>query len=236
LTTLSCSASGIFAICCDLTRPTITPLARTFQSARTRRRREQHMPLVAFCLRHLLADFIICICVFDFQTQDVGNVLSLETLVVFERNRDPIAKRSRTRTKLRFWEPSSNTFCSREWPGPWSTRPLIARHAWAAVTRRPLQQCEDVRHEQCDPRHILTSQGYFLRLFAWLASRWGRVRQNSRVTVRSAPLTSMTKWSGLANRRKVAAYPSICFVTSKSDIEVSRLCVNCLKTKRLGGE
>src|ERR1700716_3981681 len=29
LTTLSCSASGIFAICCDLTRPTITRLART---------------------------------------------------------------------------------------------------------------------------------------------------------------------------------------------------------------
>jgi hypothetical protein len=32
LTTLSFSASGIFAICCDLTRPTITRLARTFQS------------------------------------------------------------------------------------------------------------------------------------------------------------------------------------------------------------
>src|ERR1700733_1418725 len=34
LTTLSCSASGIFAICCDLTRPTITRLARTFQSTK----------------------------------------------------------------------------------------------------------------------------------------------------------------------------------------------------------
>src|SRR6476660_7385249 len=32
LTTLSCSASGISAICCDLTRPTITRLARTFRS------------------------------------------------------------------------------------------------------------------------------------------------------------------------------------------------------------
>jgi hypothetical protein len=31
LTTLSCSASGIFVICCDLTRPTITRLARIFQ-------------------------------------------------------------------------------------------------------------------------------------------------------------------------------------------------------------
>src|ERR1700675_4970859 len=46
LTTLSCSASRIFIICCDLTRPTITRLARTFQSTRTRRRREQYMPLV----------------------------------------------------------------------------------------------------------------------------------------------------------------------------------------------
>jgi hypothetical protein len=30
--------------------------AVTFQSTRTRRRREQYMPLVAFCLRHFLAD------------------------------------------------------------------------------------------------------------------------------------------------------------------------------------
>src|SRR6202521_4403176 len=67
LTTLSCSASGIFIICCDLTRPTITLLARTFQSTRTRRRREQYIPLVAFCLRHFLADFIICMCEFDFR-------------------------------------------------------------------------------------------------------------------------------------------------------------------------
>src|ERR1700722_20340031 len=41
--------------------------ARTFQSTRTRRRREQYMPLVAFCLRHFLADFIICMCEFDFR-------------------------------------------------------------------------------------------------------------------------------------------------------------------------
>jgi hypothetical protein len=34
LTTLSCSANGIFIICCDLTRPTITRLARTFQSTK----------------------------------------------------------------------------------------------------------------------------------------------------------------------------------------------------------
>src|ERR1700680_2163427 len=67
LTTLSCSASGIFAICCDLTRPTITRLARTFQSTRTRRCREQYVPLVAFCLRHFLADSIIGMCVFDFR-------------------------------------------------------------------------------------------------------------------------------------------------------------------------
>src|SRR5258705_2680371 len=72
LTTLSCSASGIFAICCDLTRLTITRLARTFQSTRTRRRREQYMPLVAFCLRHFLADFIICMCEFDFRQAQLG--------------------------------------------------------------------------------------------------------------------------------------------------------------------
>src|SRR5262249_39277626 len=65
LTTLSCSASGISAICCDVTRPTITRLARTFRSTRTRHRREQYMPLVAFCLRHFSADVIIyCECEF----------------------------------------------------------------------------------------------------------------------------------------------------------------------------
>src|SRR5882757_6749935 len=71
LTTLSCSASGISAICCDLTRPTITRLARTFQSTRTRRCREQYMPLVTFCLRHFLADSIICMYVFDFRQAQV---------------------------------------------------------------------------------------------------------------------------------------------------------------------
>src|ERR1700682_880526 len=67
LTTLSRSESGIFAICCDLTRPTITRLARIFQKTRTRRRRAQYIPLAAFCLRHFLAGFIICMCEFDFQ-------------------------------------------------------------------------------------------------------------------------------------------------------------------------
>jgi hypothetical protein len=68
---LSCSASGIFAICCDLTRPTITRFARTFHSTRTRRRREPYIPLVALCLRHFLADFIICMCEFDFRQAQV---------------------------------------------------------------------------------------------------------------------------------------------------------------------
>src|SRR5229473_2479515 len=67
LTTLSYSASGIFAICCDLTRPTITRLARIFQSTRTPRSREQYTPLVALCPRHFLAASIICMCVFDFR-------------------------------------------------------------------------------------------------------------------------------------------------------------------------
>ena len=75
LTTLSCSASGIFAIFCDLTLPTITRLAHTFQSTRTRRCREQYMPLVTFCPRHFLADSIICMYVFDFrQAQGVKSV------------------------------------------------------------------------------------------------------------------------------------------------------------------
>src|SRR3977135_2359988 len=88
LTTLSCSASGIFAICCDLTRPTITRLARTLQSTRTRRRREQYMPLVAFYLSHFLADFIICMCVFDFRQAQV--------------NRDAHC-RKRASLRFRFW-------------------------------------------------------------------------------------------------------------------------------------
>jgi hypothetical protein len=50
----------------------ITRLARTFQSTRTRRRREQYMPLVAFCLSHFLADFIICMCEFDFRQAQPG--------------------------------------------------------------------------------------------------------------------------------------------------------------------
>jgi hypothetical protein len=29
--------------------------------------REPYIPLVAFCLRHFLADFIICMCEFDFR-------------------------------------------------------------------------------------------------------------------------------------------------------------------------
>jgi hypothetical protein len=75
LTTLSCSASGIFAICCDLTQRTITRLARTFQSIRTRRCREQYMPLVALCPRHFLADSIIGMCVFDFRQAQVPRLI-----------------------------------------------------------------------------------------------------------------------------------------------------------------
>ena len=44
-----------------------TRLARTFQSTKTRRRREQYMLLAAFCLRHFSADFIICTCEFEFR-------------------------------------------------------------------------------------------------------------------------------------------------------------------------
>jgi hypothetical protein len=33
--------------------------------------RKQYIPLVAFCLRHFLADFIICMCEFDFRQAQV---------------------------------------------------------------------------------------------------------------------------------------------------------------------
>ena len=52
-------------------RHKFTVLWRTFQSTRTRRRREQYIPLVAFCLLHFLADFIICMCEFDFRQAHV---------------------------------------------------------------------------------------------------------------------------------------------------------------------
>jgi hypothetical protein len=77
LTMLSCSASGI---CCDLTRPTIARLARTFRSTRTRRRRELYIPLVAFCLRHFLADFIICMCEFDFRQAQARRPLRVDAV------------------------------------------------------------------------------------------------------------------------------------------------------------
>jgi hypothetical protein len=93
LTTLSCSASGIFAICCDLTRPTITRLARTFRSTRTRRYREQYMPLVTFCLRHFLADSIICMYVFDFrQAQDSRYARPGGRSHLSPRRHDPLAE------------------------------------------------------------------------------------------------------------------------------------------------
>ncbi len=42
------------------------------------------MPLVAFCLRHFLADFIICMCEFDFRQAQEGRVN--------ERLNDPICE------------------------------------------------------------------------------------------------------------------------------------------------
>jgi hypothetical protein len=59
----------------------ITRLARTFQSTRTRRRRERYIPLVAFCLRHFLADSIICMCVFDFRQAHLARSIQYEFIV-----------------------------------------------------------------------------------------------------------------------------------------------------------
>jgi hypothetical protein len=40
------------------------------------------MPLVAFCLRHFLADFIICMCEFDFrQAQDTARAWRAHALI-----------------------------------------------------------------------------------------------------------------------------------------------------------
>jgi hypothetical protein len=50
----------------------VTRLARTFQSTMTRLCREQYMPWVTFCLRHFLADSIICMYVFDFRQAQVS--------------------------------------------------------------------------------------------------------------------------------------------------------------------
>src|SRR5258708_19602942 len=47
------------AICCDLTRPTTTRLARIFRSTKTRRRPEQYIPSVPSCLRHFSSHFLI---------------------------------------------------------------------------------------------------------------------------------------------------------------------------------
>jgi hypothetical protein len=73
----------------------ITRLARTFQSTRTRRRREQYMPLVAFCLRHFLADFIICMCEFDFRQAQASDGIRMKVsekgaLSVYGMGRFPV--------------------------------------------------------------------------------------------------------------------------------------------------
>lgn len=73
-TMLSWSASGIFAICFALTRPTTIRLGRTCRSTRMRRHRALFMPLAALCRRHSLADFTIGMCEFDFrQAQGRGS-------------------------------------------------------------------------------------------------------------------------------------------------------------------
>src|SRR4030088_43240 len=79
-------ASSSTQRCCDLTRATITRLARTSQSTRTRRCREQYMPLVALCPRHFLADSIICMCVFDFRQAHPLKLSDAQSQVIRERS------------------------------------------------------------------------------------------------------------------------------------------------------
>ena len=57
---------GVLKRCCT------TRLARTCRSTRTRRCREQYVPLVAFWLRQFSADSIICMCEFDFRQTQVS--------------------------------------------------------------------------------------------------------------------------------------------------------------------
>ena len=66
-TMLSWSASGIFAICFALTRPTTIRLGRTCRSTRMRRHRALFMPLAALCRRHSSADFTTNMSEFDFR-------------------------------------------------------------------------------------------------------------------------------------------------------------------------
>src|SRR6185437_10714009 len=66
LTTLSCSASGIFAICCDLTRPTYNA-ARTHLSVNKDAPLPRTVHAVGRIVPTPLADFIIGMCEFDFR-------------------------------------------------------------------------------------------------------------------------------------------------------------------------
>jgi hypothetical protein len=66
-TMLSCSGSGISAICFALTRPTTIRLGRICRSTRMRRHRAPFMPLAALCRRHFSADFIANMSEFDFR-------------------------------------------------------------------------------------------------------------------------------------------------------------------------
>jgi hypothetical protein len=64
---LSCSASGIFAICCDLTRPTIMGRARTCPWTRMRPYRVLLRGQGVFFAAQSSADCSICMCEFDFR-------------------------------------------------------------------------------------------------------------------------------------------------------------------------
>src|ERR1700704_1532235 len=66
-TMLSCSGSGISAICFALTRPTAIRLGRICRSTRMRRHRALFIPLVALCRRHFSVDFITNMSEFDFR-------------------------------------------------------------------------------------------------------------------------------------------------------------------------
>src|SRR3979411_1997329 len=67
--TFSCALADFGKV--TVSTPLLNEASTLSASIRTRGRREQYMPLVGFCLRRSSADFIICMCEFDFRRAQV---------------------------------------------------------------------------------------------------------------------------------------------------------------------
>jgi hypothetical protein len=113
------------------------------------RRREQYMPLVAFCLRHFSADFIICTCEFEFrQAQQSSRRLEREcqrnielvwlTGRLMPLRADIVEKRSAVNGPMRH------------------ERPSASRKRGAGNLRAPVQRERPVLCGQCSERPHFT--------------------------------------------------------------------------------